>query len=100
MRRRSYVGFGPFRREKWGREPFEWNFTVGKDPLGENTAAIPDLEFSGEIVRDRFFVMSFVRGQRFMICDVEMEAQRTIPFNILSVSGVEVSGRAIFTPGS
>lgn len=100
LRRRTYVGIGPFKREKWRRERFEWDYTVGVDPLGEHTEAVPDLEFSGEIVGGRFFLMSFVRSQRFMICDVDMEVKRTIPFNILSVSGVEVSGRVLFTPGT
>lgn len=97
VRRRSRIGRGIFRVERWNDYPFK----VLID--SESVASSRTYEVGEHIVLrceqqgSRIFVHAEVNRKPFVLGEIESSLPRTIAFSVLSVSGYEVTGKVIVT---
>ena len=92
VRRRTRVGRGIFRVERWHESPFRVLFNPASVDSGEVLEVGDYLRFCCERGGDRIFVRAEINKRPFILGEFDPDSPKTCTFSVLSVSGYEVSG--------
>lgn len=93
VRRRTRLGKGLFRIERWNESPFSIELDAPAIASGLILNATQDVEFHCESQNGRVFVRAEVRKKHFIIGEVVANEAKVLSFSILTVAGIEVIGR-------
>lgn len=96
LRRRTRVNLGPFRREWWKNETFSWKHMASTSDNGKFDTVAEDVDLGVEYVDGVVFVRGRIRNRGFILSESRYGEGRTVPFSVLSVAGLEISGKIIF----
>jgi len=98
VRRRITKRFGPLKSERWEEERFRWESTPITSDSPKYQSVMSGFELGVEVSGDRIFVRALLRSRPFILGDANVDEGKTIQFSILSVAGLEVSGRIVYVP--
>ena len=93
LRRRTRIGFGVFRKERWNDEPFHWEQVVSPDSQEKSEHVLDAFRIGCLPKAERVFINATIRGRPYVLGEVQMDVDRNFSFSILSVSGMEIHGR-------
>jgi hypothetical protein len=93
LRRRTRAGLGVFRKERWSNETFHWEQLVTSDTRQEPVQVLESFTLACVLQDDKVFINATIRGRPYILGEVSLGVDRGFSFSVLSVGGMQISGR-------
>ncbi len=89
----------PFTKDRWESFPFEWehDLSSGRD---SGSQVMDDLGLSVVTEGDTISVYARLKSQRFLLSNGGLNQPKRVPFTVLSVGGIEMSGNLTHEPAA
>lgn len=97
FRRRITRKFGPIKSERWQEQRFRWEEQVHPQDALRYDTVLEGLELACELENDNVFVRANIKSRPFVLGDAKIDQPKMTQFSVLSVAGVEISGRVVCT---